>query len=563
MHKPFQSNSMTEKPPAEQPQEQEYQVLARRYRPQTFAEVLGQEAIVTTLKNGIKYNRLAHAYLFCGSRGTGKTTLARILAKALNCSHRNEAGEPCGKCNSCREITSGSSLEVLEIDGASHRGIDDVRQINETVTYAASGGKYKIYIIDEVHMLTKEAFNALLKTLEEPPPKVKFFFATTEPHKVPATILSRCQRFNLNRIPLEKIVEKLTLMATAQNMAIEEEALRLIAHRADGGFRDAESLLDQISAFHEGAITVNSIAEVLGTLPREIFFQLDEAGKSGNLTFAFEISQRIFFEGKDIYHFVEQLIEHFRTLLLLKLAGGGAPFVALSAQDREKSSASAKFYTQEQCLTIIDFLIEAQSKIRFMPSPRIALEALLLKILKIHHRVPIDFLVKRLAELEEAIAKSAPTPTTSMQARAPEEAPKVNLEAPVMKEIWPKAAATPAVASHAETAATTTAAPPAGPAAIVEIEMPQKELEPIEMLEPIIDGPKEVPLSAPPAATMTEDPTPSASDLGKPSAPIERDQNHAEQQKEAKKRQSRYDTILQFAAIELEGSLQKKPMRGL
>src|SRR3984957_4201366 len=230
----------------------EYQVLARKYRPQSFQEVLGQEAIITTLKNAIKNNRLAHAYLFCGSRGTGKTTLARIFAKALNCQRPTEDLEPCNVCESCKEITSGSSLDVLEIDGASHRGIDDVRQINDTVGYSCASGKYKIYIIDEVHMLTKEAFNALLKTLEEPPPKVKFFFATTEPHKIPATILSRCQRFNLRRISPSLIVQKLQRIAQDVKAEIDPEALHLIANMADGALRDAESLLDQVLSFTEG-----------------------------------------------------------------------------------------------------------------------------------------------------------------------------------------------------------------------------------------------------------------------------------------------------------------------
>ena len=228
-----------------------YQVLARKYRPQHFNEVLGQDAIVTTLKNAIKHNRLAHAYLFCGSRGTGKTTLARVFAKALNCQSPTSDAEPCNKCSSCKEIAAGNALDVLEIDGASHRGIDDIRQINETVGYASSSGKYKIYIIDEVHMLTKEAFNALLKTLEEPPLKVIFLFATTEPHKVLPTILSRCQRFNLNRISLDTIVDKLRQIAIDQNVEIDEEALYLLAQRAEGGLRDAESLFDQIIAFHE------------------------------------------------------------------------------------------------------------------------------------------------------------------------------------------------------------------------------------------------------------------------------------------------------------------------
>ena len=213
----------------------DYQVIARKYRPQTFADVLGQSPIVTTLKNAIKKNRLAHAYLFCGSRGTGKTTLARVFAKALNCLQPTQDGEPCNQCTSCRGIVSGSSMDVLEIDGASNRGIEDIRQINETVGYATSSGKYKIYIIDEVHMLTKEAFNALLKTLEEPPAKVLFFFATTEPHKVLPTILSRCQRFNLSRISPQLIVNKLARIAKDLNAVAEEEALHMIATRAEIG----------------------------------------------------------------------------------------------------------------------------------------------------------------------------------------------------------------------------------------------------------------------------------------------------------------------------------------
>jgi len=498
--------------------QQDYQVLARRYRPQTFAEVLGQESIVTTLKNGIKHRKLAHAYLFCGSRGTGKTTLARILAKALNCSKRNEECEPCGTCNSCREIAAGNSLEVLEIDGASHRGIDDIRQINETVAYAAAGDKYSIYIIDEVHMLTKEAFNALLKTLEEPPPRVKFFFATTEAHKVPATILSRCQRFNLNRIPLDKIIEKLRSMTTEIGIDIEDEALRLVAKRADGGFRDAESLLDQIIAFHEGSITAASVADVLGTVPREIFFQLDVAAKAGNYTIAFELGHRVFSEGKDIPHFVELLIEHFRNILVTKLTSNSSPYLDLMPQDLDKYANSAKLYTQEQCLTIIDFLIDAQTKIRFMPSPRIALEALLLKIVKIHTRVPIDFLVRRLSELEAAVNNSSTTSNKQSISIPPQHltvdpVPSAadigksgDLLTPVMSQ--------PAILVPSEPAIAKSPVLVSSPAPDTVVDAPAKPLSPPQIL--------------------TE-----------------------EQQKEARKKQSRYDTLLQFAAVELEGSLQK------
>ncbi len=386
----------------------EYQVLARKYRPAVFSEVVGQDAIVTTLKNAIKHNRLAHAYLFCGMRGTGKTTLARLFAKALNCLNPNTELEPCNKCSFCREIAAGQSLDVIEIDGASNRGIDDIRQINETVGYAAASGKYKIYIIDEVHMLTKEAFNALLKTLEEPPPKVKFFFATTEPHKVLPTILSRCQRFNLNRIPLETIVQKLQRIVNDLGVEAEEEALRMIAQRAEGGMRDAESILDQIHSFHEGKITAATTSSVLGIMPKDCYFELDKAGAEGNFAKAFEISHRLFSEGKDMLHFVEGLTEHFRNVLLIKLAGKNAPFLSLTDAEKEKYEASAKLYRKELCMTLLDYLTEKQNSLRFAPSGQIALEAILLHVLRSHHRIPVDYLVRRLSELEGTTPKPQP-----------------------------------------------------------------------------------------------------------------------------------------------------------
>ncbi len=449
-----------------------YRVLARRYRPQTFGEVMGQEAIVTTLKNAILHHRLAHAYLFCGSRGTGKTTLARLFAKALNCHALTTDGEPCNQCPSCREIANGNSLDVLEIDGASHRGIDDIRQINETVGYAAAFGKYKIYLIDEVHMLTKEAFNALLKTLEEPPEKVIFLFATTEPHKVLPTIVSRCQRFNLNRIPLAKIIEKLHKICNELGVAIEEKALQLIAQHAEGGLRDAESLLDQVTAFHEGAITVETLNDVLGLISKEALFAIDHAGKEGRLSVAFEIAEQVFAQGKNMVHFVESLTEHFRLLLLVKLSGSDAPFLEIATEERPRYAKAAALYTQEQCLDILDYLVAMQKEIRFHPSPRIALEAALLHIMRTHQAIPIELLVRRLSELEQTVG--APT----------------------------------------------------------AVKPPEK------------------------VATVTVDPTPTPQDLGKapkptpaPAAvgPIDRT------------KQSRYDTILQFAAVELEGTIQRKP----
>lgn len=471
----------------------QYQVLARKYRPQTFAEVLNQEAVVTTLKNAIRNQCLAQAYLFAGSRGTGKTTLARILAKALNCQDLTADCEPCNQCTSCKEITSGHSLDVLEIDGASNRGIDDIRQINETVGYAASSGGYKIYIIDEVHMLTKEAFNALLKTLEEPPPKVKFLFATTEAHKVLPTILSRCQRFHLKRISLEQIQAKLLKISQDLNVHVEDKALRLIAACADGGLRDAESLFDQILAFHNGPVTSSTVATMLGIVEHEYFFRLDKAGQEGNLAVAFEISEEVFSQGKDLVHFVENLTEHFRNILVVKVSGKQAPFLNLSDEERNQYEASAKLYSQETCLTILDFLVEAQNQIRFAPSPKITLEALLLRIIRSQSRIPIDILIRRLAELEQRSVKELPEFSPS----------------PVQK----------------------TAQEP-----VTKTQTQEKTL-----------------------GTVSIDPTPSKADLGIQSSPQPTPVSNTKKIANIEpSKQSRYDTILHFAAIELEGTIEKK-----
>lgn len=388
----------------------DYQVIARRYRPKRFADVLGQEAIVTTLRNMLRLKQVAHAYLFCGAKGTGKTTLARLFAKALNCHALTAEGDPCDACPSCREIAHGQSMNLIEIDGASNRGIEDIRKINETVAYAPSVGRYKIYIIDEVHMLTKEAFNALLKTLEEPPPAVKFFFATTEVHKVLPTILSRCQRFNLNRIPLEAIVQKLRRIADEMKVQVTPEALQLIATLADGGLRDAESLFDQVLAFQEGAITAETITAILGVMPREVYFQIDEAGSRGDLTVAFAISEQLFLQGKDLYHFVDGLITHLRNLLVVKVAGKECTQIVASSEERMRYEKSALLYQRNQLLDLLNEMVEAQGRIRFAPSLRIAVEALVLRVLRSHQRLPIDVLVKKLADLEAAIAGRAPKP---------------------------------------------------------------------------------------------------------------------------------------------------------
>jgi DNA polymerase-3 subunit gamma/tau len=509
----------------------EYQVVARRYRPKTFSEVVGQDAIVATVKNAVKFDRIAHAYLFCGSRGTGKTTLARLFAKLLNCEDPSEDFEPCNQCPSCKEIAVSSSMDVLEIDGASNRGIEDIRQINETVGYAPSSGRYKIYIIDEVHMLTGAAFNALLKTLEEPPPKVKFFFATTEPHKVLPTILSRCQRFNLARIARNKIEGKLSRVAIDMKVEVAPEALSIISRVADGGMRDAESILDQIVAFSDGKVTVDLTNEILGLMPKDSFFSLDQSGKAGDLNAAFAIAEQIFAEGKDILHYMEELTEHFRTLLLIHLSG---------KSENDRYMASAKLYSREQLLSIFDILIEAQDKVRFAPSQRVALEMVLLRVIRTHQQIPIEVLVRRLADLESKLGKLDQLPPVK---------PAMTQELSVEPQRKVTEKAEPLSQPLLESSTPQKAAPIRQPA---PLELP---LEPQQEVKP---------LSQPPKAPVVQKTTAAAPSPLKQSGETAVSNKPVAPQPlrgEVIAKQSRYDTILQFAAVELDGTLQKKQVR--
>lgn len=380
-------------------QENQYQVFARRYRPKRFSEVLGQEATVTTLKNAIRLSKAAHAYLFSGSRGVGKTTLARIFAKALNCQNRQEECEPCNECPSCKEIHAGQSLDVIEIDGASNRGIDDIRQINETAYYAPSSGGFKIYIIDEVHMLTKEAFNALLKTLEEPPLKAKFFFATTESHKVLPTILSRCQRFDLKRISTKEIVEKLQKIAEEEKREVSSEALHSIANFAEGALRDAESLFDQLLCFKEDRIEEDDVRSMLGLVPQTVFFDLDQAFSKGNIRFAFELVESLFSEGKNLPHFLSQLIEHIRKISLFHHIDPS--LIPLSLEQKKNYQKQAPLYPVSQALYLLDYLLRQEIELTKAFSERVFLENLLVHYLQTSQRIPTETLIKKLSELEK------------------------------------------------------------------------------------------------------------------------------------------------------------------
>ncbi len=375
-----------------------YEVLARKWRPQVFTDVVGQDHVIRTLHNAIETDRLAHAYLFVGPRGTGKTTTARILAKALNCQNRN-GSEPCNECDSCKEIVSGSSLDVIEIDGASNRGIADVQELRDNVRYAPVRGPFKIYIIDEVHMLTREAFNAILKTLEEPPPHVKFFFATTEPQKVLTTILSRCQRFDLRRISVADITAQLQKIAAAEGITISDDALLAIARGAEGGLRDAESALDQLISFRGKQIEEADVLSVFGLISREQLEGLAGSILDGNIPGIIAATDQIDQSGKDMQRVVLELLDHFRNLLIVLHAGENSTAFDLPETQVEILKIQAAKSSDGRLLRIVDLLIDADSRMRYALSKRTLLEASLIRASRAATVATIDELMKQVSAL--------------------------------------------------------------------------------------------------------------------------------------------------------------------
>lgn len=383
-----------------------YTVMARKRRPQAFETVVAQSHVTTTLQNAIRLGRVAQSYLFSGPRGTGKTTTARLLAMALNC-EQGPTAEPCGECASCVAIRQGNSMDVLEIDGASNRGIDEIRQLREEVGYAASQGKRKVYIIDEVHMLTTEAFNALLKTLEEPPAHVVFVFATTEAHKVPETILSRCQRYNFRRIPPVAIVEELKMAVDEEGVTAEESALFLIARKADGGMRDALSLLDQVIAFSDADITEGAIQNLLGLIPRDVYFGLTQAIVGRDGARALEIVDELAREGSDLGEFVAGLMAHFRHLLVA-CAAGDLTDENLPEADRVEYAEVAAQFEEADLVRMLNAVSELETQISRVSEPRFWLELTVMKLVQMTASVDLQVLISRLEHLERGLKKQGP-----------------------------------------------------------------------------------------------------------------------------------------------------------
>ena len=385
----------------------EYIVTARKWRPMVFEDVVGQNHVTTTLRNALLTGRLAHAYLFSGPRGCGKTTTARLLAKAVNCAGPKDAN-PDNECESCREITEGRSFDVLEIDGASNRGVEEIRNLRESVRYGPAKGTRRVYIIDEVHMLTKEAFNALLKTLEEPPAHVLFIFATTEIHKVPATILSRCQRFDFRRIATGEIAGKLSSIAQAEQVTIDNEALHLVARRGDGSLRDAQSLFDQVVSLCGTTVTYAQILEALHIVDQEVYFRVSDLMRARNAKGGLDLVDELLARGYDIREFLLGLMEHFRNLLVVKTTGSTA-LVEASDTFRERYEAEAEAFTVADLLRYQRFLAGTEAAIRWSAQPRFRLEADMVQLIQLQHAMEVGEVLAGLEELHRRLGEPSST----------------------------------------------------------------------------------------------------------------------------------------------------------
>ncbi len=380
-----------------------YTALYRKFRPDNFADVKGQDHIVTTLKNQIRANRIGHAYLFTGTRGTGKTTIAKIFARAVNCENPTENG-PCGECRTCKAIAAGASMNVIEIDAASNNGVDNIREIVEEVSYSPAEGKYKVYIIDEVHMLSIGAFNALLKTLEEPPSYVIFILATTEVHKLPVTILSRCQRYDFKRISIDCILERMKELVAVEQVQVEEKALRYIARAADGAMRDALSLLDQCIAFHLGReLTYDKVLDVLGAVDTEVFSRLLRAVHERNVMGCIGLLEEIVMQGRELGQFVTDFTWYLRNLMLVQASGDMEDVIDMSSENLARLKEEAGMMEQARIMRYIRIFSELAGQIRYASQKRILIEMALIKLCKPAMETDRESILDRVRQVEEQL----------------------------------------------------------------------------------------------------------------------------------------------------------------
>jgi DNA polymerase III subunit gamma/tau len=397
-----------------------YIVTARKWRPKKFSEVVGQEHITATLKNALKNNRIAHAYLFTGPRGVGKTTTARILAKILNCLNPKDY-EPCNECEMCLSIQNSQSLDIIEIDGASNRGIDEIRTLRESVKYAPTKGKYKVYIIDEVHMLTKESFNAFLKTLEEPPPHTIFIFATTDAHKVPLTIISRCQRFDFRRIQLDTIKSLLKQIAAAENIQIDDKSLTTIAKKSDGALRDAESYFDQVVSFCGNKIDSKTVAQMLNLIDDEVYFDVSDAIISKDFKSVFGVTQKIYENGWDFVDFINGLIEHFRNLMTVVITEK-TDLVEIAEIFRTRYIEYLGKFSEGDLLRLLNYLNKVQQELRYTQNQKLKVEIALSHLIGFERSSTISDVISKIADDKSLISVSSSIPDVNISAQAKKKA---------------------------------------------------------------------------------------------------------------------------------------------
>ncbi len=382
-----------------------YIVSARKWRPQTFDEVIGQRHVIRTLKNAIKGNRVAHAYLFSGMRGVGKTTIARIIAKGLNC-EKSPTPEPCNECESCKGIMGGYSVDVMEIDGASNTGVDDIRELRESVRYAPSGSRYRVYIIDEVHMLSKSAFNALLKTLEEPPDHVVFIFATTEPNRIPDTISSRCQCFELKYISLHNITEHLLSITNKEGIKIDRGSIELIARSADGSMRDAQSLLDQVISYSGREIKGGDVTEILGLVDREMLRSFIDKIMDKDSSGALEIFQNLLVYGNDIKLFCREILEYLKNLTVMKVVNKSSSILKVAPEDIEYLKRQSEKLGQEELQQIFNIVYKAGKEIRYSSNPITLFEMAIIRMTQVKPVKPVDTILHELNRIERKISST-------------------------------------------------------------------------------------------------------------------------------------------------------------